>query len=493
MTALGQLTIPVVDWLAVAPELTLGLGAAIVLLVDVQWKPRTGRSLGVVFGVAVAAAFVFAVLLWDRLGDPTGSEADRLPFGGMIVTDGYGLLGRFAILGVTALAVAVGWRMFERLGRRRAEALALVLLSASGFQIMAISANLMMMFLGLEIGSIALYILAGITRERADTDEAALKYFLLGSVASAVFVYGAALTFAGSGTLDLPQIRAFVDGNILTQPAVLLIGLAMLIIGLVFKVSGAPFHSWAPDVYQGAPAGVVGFMAAVAKVGGFMALGRVLGFGFPGLDETWIPVVAGVATLSMVVGSVFAISQDDVRRMLAYSSVAHAGFILTGIVAGAAGVEGVWFYLIAYTIQLIGAFGVVAVVSGSSASRSSIASYAGLASRQPLLAGVFTILLLGMGGLPLTTGFVAKFGVFQQAWNAGVEWLVVVAVVASVPAFYIYLRIIVAMYMREPEDESVPAAGPVTRSVLALTAAATIVFGLWAAPLLTLAEDAFSR
>jgi NADH-quinone oxidoreductase subunit N len=263
MMMLAQLATPQISWMAIAPELVLGVGAAVVLLIDVQWRPKTARSIGAAVAVILAVAFGLTLLQWFRITDIPVS--DRLPFGGMIVIDGIGLITRFVLIAVTALAVASGWRLFERLGRRRAEALALVLISAAGFQIMAISVHLMMMFLGLEIGSIALYVLAGITRDRAESDEAAMKYFLLGSVASAIFIYGVALTFAGTGSLTLiggigGGIRGFLDANLVLRPGVILIGIALLVIGLTFKVSAVPFHAWAPDVYrapmpllQGAP------------------------------------------------------------------------------------------------------------------------------------------------------------------------------------------------------------------------------------------------
>lgn len=491
MITLAQVQLPVVSWMAIAPVLALAVGAAIVLLIDVQWKPKTPKPLGAAVGIVVLVALAFSVAQWLRLDDL--AREDRFPFAGMIVVDGFGILAQIVLLVVTGLGVAAGWKLFERLGRRAAEALALVLLSAAGFQLMAASLHLMMLFLGLEIGSIALYILAGITRERSESDEAALKYFLLGSVASAIFIYGVALSFAGTGSLNLLEQAFFLEGTVLFAPGVVLVGLALMVIGLAFKVSAAPFHAWAPDVYQGAPAGIVGFMAAAAKVGAFVALWRILGIGFPSLDDTWGPVVAGIAALSMVAGSVLAVVQDDVRRMLAYSGVAHAGFILTGVLSGPEGISGIWFYLAVYTLQLIGAFGVVAAVSGASGSRSSIASFAGLARRQPLMAAVFSTLLLGMAGLPLTSGFIAKFGVFQDAWGAGYEWLVIVAVLASVVAFFFYLRVIVAMYMQEPEGEVGPTPGLVARTTLAAVAIATVVFGVLPTPLLELAGDALSR
>ncbi|MGH8875153.1 MAG: NADH-quinone oxidoreductase subunit N, partial [Acidimicrobiia bacterium] len=389
-------------------------------------------------------------------------------------------------LTVTSLGLAAGWGLIERLGRRGAEALALALLAAAGFQLMAASEHLVMIFLGLEVGSISLYVLAGITRERPDSDEAAMKYFLLGSLASAVFIYGVALVYAGTGALDLIAQRAFLDQFVLTRPGVLLVGLGLVISGLAFKVTAAPFHSWAPDVYQGAPAGIVGLMAAGAKIGGFAALMRILFTAFPQLSGDWGPIVAALATMSMVVGTLLAIVQDDVRRMLAYSGVAHAGFILTGVVAGAAGSPEVWFYLTVYTVQLVGAFAVVAAVAGPSGSRSALLTYSGLAARSPFLAGAFSVLLLGMAGLPLTSGFVAKFGVFTDAWRGGYPWLVVVAVLASVAAFFFYLRVMVLMYMADPEEGGVVDSAPGIRWVLGVAVAATFLLGIVPGPLLEL-------
>jgi NADH-quinone oxidoreductase subunit N len=343
-----------------------------------------------------------------------------------------------------------------------------------------------MMFLGLEIGSISLYVLAGFSRHEPRSEEAAIKYFLLGSFASAIFIYGVALVFAGTGSLDLLEQRDLLDREIILRPAVLLIGLGLVVVGLAFKVTAAPFHAWAPDVYQGAPAGTVGFMAALAKVGGFAALARVLVTGFESYVGTWGTVVAALAVLSMLLGSFLAVVQSDFRRLLAYSGVAHAGFILTGVVAGTSGVGSIWFYLAVYAIQLVGAYAVVAAVSGAASAGSPITSYAGLARRQPLLAQSLTVLLLGMAGIPLTSGFIAKFGVFQDAFRAGFGWLVVVALVASVVSFFIYLRVIVAMYMQEPEATETLSVSRPLRVVLVAAIAATLVLGLFPIPLLRL-------
>lgn len=476
-----MITTPEVSWLAIAPEIALALGAAFVLLVEVQWKPKA-RVLGTVAGVALAAAAALTGWQWIEAG---GEVGNTLAFSGMIVLDGFAVFARFALLVATALGLLAGWRFVAGLGRRGAEALALVLLATTGFSIMVASNNLVMLFLGLEVGSIALYVLAGFSREREESDEAAIKYFLLGSFASAIFVYGVALGYAGTGELALTGIRDVLTGSEATP--VLFIGLGLMVAGLGFKVSAAPFHSWAPDVYQGAPAGIVGYMAAVGKIAGFAAITRILLTGLSDLDATWLPMLAGVATFSMLVGSLAALVQDDVRRILAYSGVAHAGFIMTGIVGGAP--DGILFYLAVYSIQLVGAFAVVAAVGGYDGARSSIDDYRGLARKSPGLAASFAVLLLGMAGLPLTSGFVAKFGVFSDAWAGGYQWLVVVAALTSVIALAFYVRIIVVMYMDQPGEEAPLVVAPV-RVVLAVAVIATFLWGVFPGSLLRMAADA---
>jgi NADH-quinone oxidoreductase subunit N len=482
------MTTPEISWVAILPELLLAVGAAAILLVEVQWKPVT-TVLGRIAGASIVLSAGVTVVQWIQAGDAAefGQPGDLIVFSGLVVMDGFAVFGRFALLAITGFGVLAGWKYFESLRRRAAEAVALVLLATAGFSIMVASNNLVMMFMGLEVGSIALYVLAGMSRERARSDEAAIKYFLLGSFASAIFVYGVALLYAGTGQFEVLAIRGFLSEFVVLSPAVILIGLGLIIVGLGFKVSAAPFHSWAPDVYQGAPAGVVGYMAAMAKVAGFIAIARVLFTGLGSLEANWLPIVAGIAALSMLTGSVLALVQDDVRRMLAYSGVAHAGFIMTGVVGGTT--EGILFYLVVYSLQLLGAFAVVAAVSGADNSESEIDAYRGLARRSPLLAGSFTVLLLGMAGLPVTSGFIAKFGVFAQAWNTGYEWLVIVAVLASVIAFAFYLRIIVVMYMDQSDATDVAVPGTI-KWVLAVAVGTTILWGVLPGSLLSLAADA---
>jgi NADH-quinone oxidoreductase subunit N len=479
---------PEISWIAILPELLLALGAAGVLLVEVQWKPRA-LVLGAVAAGSLILAVCFSVIQWIQAGDAVGAgdPSELIAFSGLVVMDGLAVFGRFALLAATGLGLLAGWRYIESLGRRGAETIALVLLATAGFSIMVASNNLVMMFLGLEVGSIALYVLAGMSRERARSDEAAIKYFMLGSFASALFVYGVALIYAGTGEFEIVAIREFLSSFVVLSPAVILVGIGLVIVGLGFKVSAAPFHSWAPDVYQGAPAGIVGYMAAMAKIAGFVALARILLTGLDLFESRWLPVVAGIAALSMLVGSILALVQGDVRRMLAYSGVAHAGFIMTGIVGGTT--EGILFYLVVYALQLVAAFAVVAAVSGPANSESGLDAYRGLSRRSPLLGASFAILLFGMAGLPLTSGFIAKFGVFAQAWSSGFQWLVVVAVVASVVAFAFYLRIIVYMYMDDDDAEAIEVPTPVGW-VLAVAVGTTILWGILPGSLLDLAGNA---
>ena len=479
---MGLATFPEIPWAGLAPELVMVLGAVALLLLDVQMKPGVKvlwTSALVILVVALALG------VWQWVVTEPGGE---LAFGGMLVLDPAAAFARLVVLVVSILAVFAGRSLFAHLGVRAAEGLALVLLASAGFVLMAASQNLVMMFLGLEMGSISLYILAGITGDGVRSDEAALKYLLLGAVASAVFIYGVALVFAGTGSLELVVIGDFLARYLVLSPAVLLIGIGLVTVGLCFKVAAAPFHVWAPDVYQGAPAGIVGYMAAVAKVGGFAALARVLLSGFGTFRADWALVVAAIAALSMMVGAVMAIISVDIRRLLAYSGVAHAGFILTGLASGSQAASSVWFYLAVYTVQLVAAFSVISAVGGAASSGSALSDYRGLYRRSPFLAVTLSVSLLGMAGLPLTSGFVAKLGVFLQAWQGGLEWLVVVAVLASAMAIYLYLRVIVTMYMQSPGTDDRVASDRPTLWALGFATAVTVVLGIFPQPLLKMVE-----
>ncbi|NNF69506.1 MAG: NADH-quinone oxidoreductase subunit N, partial [Acidimicrobiia bacterium] len=348
------------SFVAVGPEVALLVGVLAVLLVEITLEPDR-RVLGGIAGVAVVAALALSVWQWSHVADVGAVDH----FSRMVRLDGFTAFGGIAVFTVTGIALLGMWPMVPGLGRRGAELLALVLLSAMGLHLMAASGNLIMLFVALEIASISLYVIAGFTRERADADEAAMKYFLLGSFASAVFLYGIALLYAATGSTYLygpDSVSDVLVESYFRSPGVLLAGIALLIVGLGFKVSAAPFHQWAPDVYQGAPTGTVGFMAAGVKIAGFAAIVRVLIGGLGSRIDDWAPAVAVIAAVSIIVGTGLAIAQTDIKRMLAYSGVAHAGFILTGVLAGTEGIPAVWFYVATYAVQLVGAFVVVSIL-----------------------------------------------------------------------------------------------------------------------------------
>ena len=491
-------------FLPIGPEVILLAGALIVILAGVFWGGHR-REVGVIAGVALGAAFALAVVQWQEVAadgpglyfSMRGVELPRTP---MVVMDAYSAYGGMLIFAVGFIGLLAAWRLATTLGMRATEFLALLLLGVAGLHMMMASANLVMLFLGLETASISFYVLAGFTRERARADEAATKYFLLGSLSSAMFIYGVALAFASTGSTSIygiQGIREFFEGTIVTDPGILFIAVALMIVGLTFKVAAAPFHQWAPDVYQGAPGGAVGLMSAGVKVAGFAALGRVLIGGFPSQISDWAPALAVIAAISMIVGVVMAIVQDDMKRLLAYSGVAHAGYILTALVAGIDGIGAMWFYLSTYAFMLLGAFAVAAAVSGGRRGRSSLDSYRGLASRSPELAGALAVLMLGLAGFPFTAGFIGKVAVFSAAADADYVWLVVLGVLTTVAGLYFYVRVITLMYMREPVPVEAPGtlrADPepsaTTRVVLAVSVAVTVIFGLVPWPLLDFVRDA---
>ncbi len=486
-------------FLPIAPEVILLAGALIVILVAVMFdRPRAEWGLVALFSLAGAA--IASVVQWTALDEGADSlyfsaqdiPVVRLP---MVVMDYFSALAGVVIFIVAMLGLAAAWPLIETLGNRGVEFVTLLLLSVAGLHMMTASANTILLFLGLETASIALYVLAGFTRDRLDADEAAVKYFLLGSLASAVFIYGAALLFAATGSTAFygaGGMRGFLSENIVTEPAILLIGMGLVIVGLGFKVSAAPFHQWAPDVYSGAPGGIVGLMAAGVKIAGFAALARILIGGLPSQIDTWAPLLAIIAGVSMVIGTLLAAVQDDVKRILAYSGVAHAGYILMGLLAGRDGIGSMWFYVITYALMLLGAFTIAAIVTGPRNGRAPLSDWAGLSKRSPWLAWAMLVLLLGMAGIPFTSGFVGKVGVFTSATDAGYLWLMVLALLTVVVGMYVYFRVAAAMFMGDPEDaEPRPLPVPtVSGLVVALVAIATVLLGLLPWPLLELAREA---
>ncbi|MER5865872.1 NADH-quinone oxidoreductase subunit NuoN [Kitasatospora sp. NPDC002040] len=383
------------------------------------------------------------------------------------------------------------------------EVFPLTLFAVGGMLLFPAANDLLTMFIALEVFSLPLYLLCALARRRRLlSQEAAVKYFLLGAFASAFFLFGTALLYGYAGTVRLGEIADVVSGVAQVTPALagstqndalLLIGLAMISVGLLFKIGAVPFHSWTPDVYQGAPTPVTGFMAAATKAAAFGAFLRLFYVAFPGLRWDWRPVMWGVAILTMAVGAVLAVTQQDVKRLLAYSSVAHAGFILTGVIASnKQGIGAVLFYLAAYSFVTLGAFAVVTLVRDSKGEATHLSSWAGLGRRSPLLAAVFALFLLAFAGIPLTSGFTGKFAVFQAAAAGGATPLVIVGVLSSAVAAFFYIRVIVLMFFSDPRPGGPAVAVPsvLTSTAIALGVVVTLVLGLAPQYFLDLASSA---
>jgi len=412
-----------------------------------------------------------------------------------------------AVDAFTAQAAAVPGGEHERdavrEGFRTTEVFPLTLFAVGGMLLFPAANDLLTMFVALEVFSLPLYLLCALARRRRLlSQEAAVKYFLLGAFASAFFLFGTALLYGYAGTVQLGEIADVVSGVAQVTPALatttqndalLLIGLAMLAVGLLFKVGAVPFHSWTPDVYQGAPTPVTGFMAAATKTAAFGAFLRLFYVAFPGLRWDWRPVMWGVAILTMVVGAILAVTQQDVKRLLAYSSIAHAGFILTGLIATSKqGISSVLFYLLAYSFVTLGAFAVVTLVRDSKGEATHLSSWAGLGRRSPLLAAVFALFLLAFAGIPLTSGFTGKFAVFQAAAAGGATPLVIVGVLSSAVAAFFYIRVIVLMFFSDPQPSgpSVAVPSPLTATAIGVGVLVTLGLGLLPQYFLDLATKA---
>ena len=394
----------------------------------------------------------------------------------------------------SAVAGSVVEKLATKAGIMQTEVFPLTLFAIGGMLLFPAADDLLTMFIALEVLSLPLYLLCGLARRRRLlSQEASVKYFLLGAFSSAFFLYGVAMLYGYAGTLDLGGIaHAVAAGSGKTSLA--LIGTALLLVGVLFKVGAVPFHSWIPDVYQGAPTPITAFMAAATKIAAFGAMLRLFYIALPGLHDDWRPVLWGIAILTMVVGTVTAVTQTDVKRMLAYSAVAHTGFILTGVIAqNEAGLSSTLFYLFAYGFSTVGAFAVVGLVRNTAGEEdTALARWAGLGRRYPVVGVVFSLFLLAFAGIPLTSGFVSKFAVFKAAGEGGAIPLVVIGVIASAIAAYFYVRVIVLMFFTEPPDDAPAVVVPsvLTTAVVTITAAVTFALGALPQPLLDLANTA---
>ncbi|MEU5639363.1 NADH-quinone oxidoreductase subunit NuoN [Streptomyces milbemycinicus] len=510
---------PHIEYGQLAPTLIV-LGAAIVGVLIEALLPRRHRYAAQLFVSVVALAAAFAAVLGLAAGDYGTSKA-RIAAMGAIAVDGPALFLEGTILLVALVAVftfaerrldpaAHGNRVDSfaaqaaavpggdaekaavKAGFTTTEVFPLLLFAVGGMLIFPAANDLLTLFVALEVFSLPLYVLCALARRhRMLSQEAAVKYFLLGAFSSAFLLFGIALLYGYAGTVTYAGIADVVDGTVrevtpalagaMGNDALLLIGGAMVLMGLLFKIGAVPFHMWTPDVYQGAPTPVTGFMAAATKVAAFGALLRLLYVVLPGLRWDWRPVMWGVAIVTMLGGAIVAVTQTDVKRLLAYSSIAHAGFILAGVIAMTPdGISSVLFYLAAYSFVTLGAFSVVTLVRDAGGEATHLSKWAGLGRRSPLVAAVFAIFLLAFAGIPLTSGFAGKFAVFKAAADGGAGPLVVIGVISSAIAAFFYIRVIVLMFFSEPRTEgpSVAVPSPLTSAAIAIGVAVTIVLGV---------------
>jgi NADH-quinone oxidoreductase subunit N len=434
------------NYWAIAPEIITSVVGVLLMLVDALQKKRDSK-----LNASVAlVGLVLALIAVFRLG------AEGSYFGGMIETDQIRVFFSMTILIVAIIAVLLSSQFLRDDGLPPGEFFTLIMFATAGMLLLVAAGDLVMVFLGLEIASITTYVMAGYRRYDVRANESSLKYFLLGSFATAFLLYGMALVYGATGTTNIEKISAAISAGQVNYPALLLVGAAMMLVGFGFKIASAPFHLWTPDVYEGAPTIVTGFMSTAPKAAVFAAFLRVFATGFNttaspvGLElhSTWVNTLAVIALITMTVGNVIAISQKNIKRMLAYSSIAHAGYALVGFVTGE--YASVAFYLLAYCLMGVGSFAVIQLLARAGDQKTEIGDYAGIGFEAPALTFSLSIFLLSLAGIPPTAGFMSKFFVFKTAWDSpyNLRWLVIAAVINSIISIYYYIYPIVVMFFR---------------------------------------------
>ena len=487
---LAQVITPDVDWQILSPMLFLGVAGLLILTMTSIRKDLPAWFITSWTVTAAALSAIAGVFLWDRLGDegPGATIASSVGF------DGFSIFLSIVIALSVAMAALLVHTYVEREELDGVEIHVLLLLSGAGGVIMSFSNDLIVFFLGLETLSLAVYVLAALHRRRYTSQEAGMKYFALGAFSSTFFLYGMALIYGATGSLNLVVINDFLLSGELTDDGLLLGGIALLIVGLVFKVGAAPFHSWTPDVYDGSPTPVVAYMASGVKVAGFAGLLRIMSVTFEPIVDDWRFVIEVIAALTLIIGSVSAIVQTNVKRMLAYSSISHAGFILLGVLAATErGTAASLFYVASYTFLVAGTFGALSIIGAKGDNEYGFDVFNGLAKRRPTLAFALLIYLLAQAGVPLTSGFFAKFEVIAAAVDARSYWTAIVAMMAAVIGAYLYLRVLIAMFMSEPAEDAPPVVVPPTVAVvLGVSVIVTLLFGIFPGLLDGLAQDAMA-
>lgn len=435
-----------VNFAAIMPEVVLSIVAMVLLLVNVFVKSEQKGYLAILSLVGVALTLAITVSGWG---------APQSGFNGSVLQDNFAIFFKVIFLIVTGMVLMITDQYLERMKCNHGEIYPLILFATTGMMLMASATDMMTVFLGLELMSITLYVLAGFNRDNLKSNEAGLKYFLLGSFSTGFLLYGMALIYGTTGTTRIDKIAAYVsDNGISLNNPWLLIGMLLIGTGFLFKVAAAPFHMWTPDVYEGAPTPMTAFMSVGPKAAGFAAFIRVFMVAFPALKADWTELLWTLAVLTMTVGNITALYQKNIKRMLAYSSIAHAGYILVGLVAAnAIGTTGIMFYLLSYAFMNIGAFAILILVGKDGDERNNLEDLTGFGFKHPLLGMVMSIFLFSLAGIPPAAGFIGKFYLFSGAIQAGYIWLAIIGVLNSAASVYYYLRVMVFMYMKKPTEE----------------------------------------
>ena len=466
------------DVAALLPFLLLVLGALLLMLSEVFLKSQ-GRGyqsgLAIAFGLAAALAAPFS--------------PERAIFGGQAISDGFSGFVAVVVCAGLVLSVLLGRGWLEQRNIERGEYYALVLFALAGMMLMAVAADLLIIFLALEVFSLALYVLTGLRRKVFASTEGAFKYFVLGGFSSAFFLYGIAFTYGLVGSTHLDRVTAAIQAQSLTGNPLLLVAMGLLLVGFAFKVAAVPFHMWTPDAYEGAPTIVTGFMSTAVKAAAFAAFARVFLSALEPLRGEWAPVLWVLAVCTMILGAVVGVAQTNLKRMLAYSSIAHGGYLLVALVSGSdVGKASILFYLVVYAVTNLGAFAIIALLSTRETPMEHLDDYKGLWFSSPVMAGVLTVFLLSLGGFPPTAGFVAKWYVFSAAVRAGQYSLAIVGVLTSVVSVFFYLRIVVMMYMSDrAEGAAPPQPSRTALAALAVSVAILLYLGVLPTRLLDLA------
>jgi NADH-quinone oxidoreductase subunit N len=443
------IAIPAINFAAIMPEIILSVIAMVLLLINVFIPTKRKAYLGYISFIGLVVTGFALVNGWNAPYEL------KIGFNGSVFQDNFAIFFKGIFLVGAGLTVLISDQYMEREECNQGELYPLILLATVGMMLMASGIDLITIFLGLELLSICLYVLAGFNRANVKSNEAGLKYFLLGAFSTGFLLYGMALTYGATGTTKIDKIALFVaqNGNVATSP-MLVVGMLLMAVGFSFKIAAAPFHMWTPDVYEGAPTPMTAFMSAAPKAAGFAAFLRVFFIALPALSADWRPLIWVLAVLTMTIGNIIALSQDNIKRMLAYSSIAHAGYALVGFTAAnAEGVGGILFYMLSYAFMNMGAFAIIILVGKKGEQNGNVSDYAGLGVKHPVLALAMSVFLFSLAGMPPTAGFIGKFYLFSGAIKAGYLWLAIIGVLNSAASVYYYLRVMVFMYMKDPVEE----------------------------------------